>query len=75
MNATKLAAAQQEMRERHGAPVSGQEAAMAWNKWRESPDGERCAEGTATGEYLENRLWRAFMAGVKSTEPARTEEK
>ena len=38
----------------------------AWEVWRDSDDGKMCAEGQIAGQYLENRLWRAFMAGVAS---------
>ena len=38
---------------------------IAWEKWRESDIGKVCFEGFPCGQYLENRLWRAFMAGRK----------
>jgi len=36
---------------------------IAWEKWKESKEGKSCLEGRAEGQYLENRLWRAFMEG------------
>lgn len=36
---------------------------IAWEKWKESLEGKACLVGVATGQYLENRLWHAFMAG------------
>lgn len=40
----------------------------AWNKWLNSDEGKRCVlSGQAADQYyLENRLWRAFMAGCRS---------
>lgn len=40
-------------------------AAIAWNKWLESEEGFKCQEGNANGQYLQNRLWHAFMAGYE----------
>lgn len=37
--------------------------AIAWAKWINSREGFQCLSGRTSGEYLENRLWRAFMAG------------
>lgn len=37
--------------------------AQAWKDWLASHEGQNCADGTSAGSYLENRLWRAFMAG------------
>jgi hypothetical protein len=48
--------------------MDGRELAQAWNKWQESPDGERCQSDSPSGEWLQNRLWRAFMAGAKAVE-------
>lgn len=42
---------------------TGQEDARAWTHWIESTEGEVCSAGSASGTHLENRLWRAFMAG------------
>lgn len=38
----------------------------SWVKWYSSEEGKQCRQGTTSGEYLENRLWRAFMAGTKN---------
>lgn len=37
-----------------------------WKVWLDSPEGSECAKGVATGQYLENRLWRAFMDGFNA---------
>lgn len=42
-----------------------------WPRWRASEEGQRCADiSTLTGEkkaeYLDNRLWQAFIAGRSS---------
>ena len=37
-----------------------------WKEWLDSPEGRKCVKGEATGRYLENRLWRAFMDGFKA---------
>lgn len=43
-----------------------------WNQWLASKEGQRCAdyrtlEGLdGAAKYLENRLWRAFMAGARA---------
>ncbi len=39
--------------------------AKARDKWFRSEDGKECREGTAAGQYLRNRLERAFLAGAK----------
>jgi hypothetical protein len=36
--------------------------------WLESKEGRGCLAGTPTGQYLQNRLERAFMAGVRAAE-------
>lgn len=41
---------------------------IAWEEWLDSKEGHECSEGAASGEYLKNRLWRAFMAGRNITE-------
>lgn len=38
---------------------------IAWENWIESNEGVKAAEGETSGYYLQNRLLRAFMAGVK----------
>lgn len=42
--------------------------ARAVKAWLESDEGIRCAAGPAEGQYLKNRLWRAFLAGFSSAE-------
>lgn len=37
--------------------------ARARDEWLKSPEGRACTEGSATGEYLRNRLETAFVAG------------
>jgi len=38
-------------------------SAIARDKWLASKDGQECTNGTTWGQYLENRLVRAFLAG------------
>ena len=44
----------------------------AWPDWIESAEGKRCADPKTLdldyrqGEFLENRLWHAFAAGLKA---------
>ena len=38
-------------------------AASARDKWFESAEGKRATEGSAEGQYLRNRVERAFLAG------------
>ncbi len=38
--------------------------ALAWEEWLASEQGVKCTDGSAVGEYLRNRLWWAFRAGV-----------
>jgi len=39
---------------------------ITWEKWIKSPEGQLCLKELPTAnQYLENRLWRAFMAGRK----------
>lgn len=48
--------------------------AVAWFNWLESEEGKSSANPQTLflppkqGEFLKNRLWRAFMAGVKHGE-------
>lgn len=39
---------------------------IAWEEWRNSEEGYRCIDTPCGGIYLENRLWRAFMAGRRN---------
>jgi hypothetical protein len=36
---------------------------LGWHAWLTSDDGKKCMNGTAAGEFLENRLWWAYTAG------------
>jgi hypothetical protein len=36
----------------------------AWDAWLDSEEGQGCLGEGAYGEYLRNRLWRAFFAGA-----------
>lgn len=40
------------------------ELAKARDKWFLSEDGKECCEGQTSGQYLHNRLVRAFLAGT-----------
>lgn len=42
--------------------------AKAWNDWQASDEGQKCLAGIAQGVYLENRLIRAFQAGIRYME-------
>lgn len=39
--------------------------AKARDKWLNSKEGKGCCEGTTAGQYLQNRLELAFLAGAK----------
>lgn len=39
---------------------------IAWEEWENSEEGKRCLDGKAEGQYLRNRLIRAFYAGRKN---------
>lgn len=47
-----------------------QQASRSWLEWIESENGKQCADATSLGippdkaEYLKNRLWHAFTAGM-----------
>lgn len=50
--------------------ILGKTAPMNWTAWIRSEEGQRCAEITTlnrfgSDNYLENRLWTAFVAGAK----------
>jgi len=42
--------------------------AKARDKWLFSEEGKRCLEGKTSGQYLENRLRLAFIAGWNACE-------
>lgn len=52
--------------------------AVAWDVWLASDEGTQCRAANTlahnTNHYLENRLWRAFMAGAKAAELAQRKE-
>lgn len=50
--------------EKQTVKVSIHPDVSAWCKWISSPEGKGCMEPGPTGKYLENRLWRAFNAGI-----------
>lgn len=39
---------------------------IAIDRWFKSEEGKGCTEGRAEGQYLHNRLWKAFVAGMKA---------
>ena len=38
--------------------------AKARDEWLNSEEGKKCREGTTSGQYLQNRLVLAFLAGA-----------
>jgi len=48
--------------------MDGRELSQKWNEWTESEEGQSAMRGTAEGQYLQNRLWLAFMAGAKAVQ-------
>jgi hypothetical protein len=58
--------------------MDGKQAARAWNAWLASKDGQDCMGWRSMGlteqqqQYLHNRLWHAFMAGVAACEAITT---
>lgn len=42
--------------------------AKARDKWLQSDDGKECSIGEANGQYLHNRIERAFIAGWDASE-------
>ena len=48
---------------RHVAKDHRSPLARARDRWFASEEAETCQEGTATGQYLKNRLEHAFIAG------------
>ena len=44
--------------------LDGREIAAARNKWFASAHGQRLLAGVAEGQYLQNRLELAFLAGI-----------
>jgi hypothetical protein len=52
--------------------------AIAWDEWLASDEGQQARAANTlphnTNHYLENRLHRAFEAGIKAASPADTEQ-
>lgn len=44
--------------------------AKARDKWLQSKDGEECSTGQTSGQYLRNRVERAFIAGWNACDQA-----
>lgn len=51
--------------------MDGHEAAAAWEEWKKTTEAEQCLDGQTSGVFLHNRLWRAFMAGIKAAEQSK----
>jgi stress response protein SCP2 len=49
----------------------GDRQVKAWEDWLATPIGQQCVAGEASGAYLENRIWRAFIAGYEYAEQIR----
>jgi hypothetical protein len=51
--------------------------AKARDKWLLSEEGKKCCEGQTSGQYLQNRLEKAFLAGanfsIESAKPVGTQ--
>ena len=56
--------------QRRGCESKVHRSVAAWRKWLKSEEGQQCvSSGSFFGKdikYLENRLWRAFMAGCEA---------
>lgn len=50
-------------------PVPRHPAAVALDEWLASPEGITCTCGKTEGQYLRNRLMRAFIAGYNASNP------
>lgn len=46
------------------------ELAKARDKWLESQEGQICSAGEAHGQFLRNRIEKAFIAGWEAREQA-----
>lgn len=47
--------------------------AIARDRWFESDEGQKCLRGRAEGEYLKNRIERAFLAGAGTASASSSE--
>ena len=45
--------------------MNGQEIAGAWLLWSASEEGRECLDGESN-KFLRDRLWLAFIAGIKA---------
>lgn len=54
-------------------PNDGRQLAAARDAWLESEEGQTCAAGQAEGQFLRNRLERAFIAGWKAAKEGERE--
>lgn len=55
--------------------TNGQILAQEWNRWIAGDEGKQTSDvrtlpRSGGSQFLENRLWRAFQAGVKAAEKA-----
>lgn len=50
--------------------IDGQEISRSWKRWVNSEEGQTLIQGETSGEYLRNRLERAFHAGIHAAEIA-----
>lgn len=46
----------------------GRERAVSWDAWLLTDEAKKCLDGTARGQFLQNRLWWAYMAGWEASE-------
>lgn len=44
----------------------GKDLKRIWHEWKYSQEGKECLSGPTVGIYLENRLQRAFAAGMEA---------
>lgn len=60
--------------------MEGTKIVVAWKEWLDSEEGRNASDPTSLGtslsarQYLENRLNRAFHAGIKAAEKAEAEK-
>ncbi|HYG67178.1 MAG TPA: hypothetical protein VD838_05940 [Anaeromyxobacteraceae bacterium] len=58
--------------------MTGREIVVAWRKWLQSPEGQKCSDARTLGRvdperYLINRLERSFHAGIAAADRAALE--
>lgn len=49
-----------------GLQKGREEREIAFENWLGTEQGQKCVKGSASGVYLKNRLYFAFMAGIES---------